>query len=190
MWGFLRDHSIWTWNWGQSGIHYWCDIETECQMKENLKSKNTEWRITLLSWTSFVTDFYCSWELNCFTLTCEWMDRLILKFMKITPLEIAPYSIYFLSLTYQHGGHTNIWDGDSTSSFLMWGSVILCIHRSKPRIWPWGSVALTVQHLCPQKFALISSASGGHLVGIVCSRTKATKFSFLFYLFIYLFIGL
>jgi hypothetical protein len=31
--------------------------------------------------------------------------------------------------------------------------------------------------LYPQKFALISS-SGGCLVGIVCSRTEATKFSF------------
>jgi hypothetical protein len=32
--------------------------------------------------------------------------------------------------------------------------------------------------LYPQKLALISPTSGGRSVGIVCSRTKATMFSF------------
>jgi hypothetical protein len=38
---------------------------------------------------------------------------------------------------------------------------------------PWGSVALTTQHLYPQKLALTSPRSGGRSVGIVRLRTKS-----------------
>ena len=44
-----------------------------------------------------------------------------------------------------------------------------------------------VTPLYPQKLALISPTGGGHSVGIVRSRTKATEFS-LVYIYIYIYI--
>jgi len=38
-----------------------------------------------------------------------------------------------------------------------------------------------VTPLCPQKLALTSPTGGGHSVGIVRSRTKATEFSLVLY---------
>jgi hypothetical protein len=51
----------------------------------------------------------------------------------------------------------------------------------KPRLQPWGSIALTTQTLYPQKLALTSLTSGSRSVGIVRLRTKATEFSFVFH---------
>jgi hypothetical protein len=39
-----------------------------------------------------------------------------------------------------------------------------------------GSVVLITRHPCPQKLALTSPTSGGRLVGIILSRTRATEF--------------
>jgi hypothetical protein len=46
--------------------------------------------------------------------------------------------------------------------------------RSDPSRWPRGT-------LYPQKLALTSPTSGGRSVGIVLSRTQATKFSLVFF---------
>jgi hypothetical protein len=49
--------------------------------------------------------------------------------------------------------------------------------RMDPSRWPRGS-------LYPQKLALTSPKSAGHLVGTVPSRTQATEFSFSLYVII------
>jgi hypothetical protein len=48
----------------------------------------------------------------------------------------------------------------------------------KPKLRPWGSVALTTQHPHQLKLALTSPAGCGRSVGIVRLRTKTMEFSF------------
>jgi hypothetical protein len=51
----------------------------------------------------------------------------------------------------------------------------------KSRIWLWESVAPTMRHPIFAKVGTNISNSGGRSVGIACSQTKATEFSFSFF---------
>jgi hypothetical protein len=105
---------------------------------------------------------WCTGQSSCLQIQRSWFDsRRYQIFWEVVGLEQGPLSL--VSTTEELLGRKGSGSGLKSREY----------GRRDPSRWPRGT-------LYPQELALTSPTSGGRSIGIVRSRTQATKFSLVF----------